>query len=46
MPDVKAKLQQAGFSPRGSTAQELTTLTETEYKRLGDVAKKADMTAD
>jgi tripartite-type tricarboxylate transporter receptor subunit TctC len=46
MPDVKAKLQQAGFSPRGSSAQELTTLTETEYKRLGDVAKKAGMTAD
>ena len=46
MPDVKAKLQQAGFSPRGSTAQELTTLTDTEYKRLGDVAKKAGMTAD
>ncbi|WP_062472727.1 Bug family tripartite tricarboxylate transporter substrate binding protein [Variovorax boronicumulans] len=46
MPDVKAKLQQAGFSPRGSSAQELTTLTDTEYKRLGDVAKKAGMTAD
>jgi tripartite-type tricarboxylate transporter receptor subunit TctC len=46
MPDVKAKLQQAGFSPRGSTAQELTTLTQTEYQRLGDVARKAGMTAD
>ncbi|WP_159278943.1 Bug family tripartite tricarboxylate transporter substrate binding protein [Variovorax boronicumulans] len=46
MPDVKAKLQQAGFSPRGSSAQELTTLTDTEYKRLGDVAKRAGMTAD
>jgi len=46
MPDVKAKLQQAGFSPRGSTAQELATLTQTEYQRLGDVAKKAGMTAD
>ncbi|QOF81743.1 Bug family tripartite tricarboxylate transporter substrate binding protein [Variovorax sp. 38R] len=46
MPDVKAKLQQAGFSPRGSTAQELSTLTDTEYKRLGDVARKAGMTAD
>jgi len=46
MPDVKAKLQQAGFSPRGSTAQELSALTDTEYKRLGDVARKAGMTAD
>jgi tripartite-type tricarboxylate transporter receptor subunit TctC len=46
MPDVKAKLQQAGFSPRGSTAQELATLTQTEYQRLGDVAKKAGMTAE
>ena len=46
VPDVKAKLQQAGFSPRGSTAQELATLTQTEYQRLGDVAKKAGMTAD
>lgn len=46
MPDVKAKLAQAGFSPRSSTPQELTTLTETEYKRLGDVAQKAGMTAD
>jgi tripartite-type tricarboxylate transporter receptor subunit TctC len=46
MPDVKAKLAQAGFSPRGSTPHELATLTETEYQRLGDVAKKAGMTAD
>ena len=46
MPDVKVKLQQAGFSPRGSTAQELSALTDTEYKRLGDVARKAGMTAD
>ena len=46
MPEVKAKLQQAGFSPRGSTAQELATLTQTEYQRLGDVARKAGMTAD
>ncbi|MDQ0014861.1 tripartite-type tricarboxylate transporter receptor subunit TctC [Variovorax boronicumulans] len=46
MPEVKARLQQAGFSPRGSTAQELATLTQTEYQRLGDVAKKAGMTAD
>ena len=45
-PDVKAKLAQAGFSPRGSSAQELATLTQTEYQRLGEVAKKAGMTAE
>jgi len=45
-PDVKAKLAQAGFSPRGSTAQELATLTQNEYQRLGEVAKKAGMTAE
>jgi tripartite-type tricarboxylate transporter receptor subunit TctC len=46
MPDVKAKLAQAGFSPRGSTPQELAKLSDTEYKRLGDVAKKAGMSAE
>lgn len=46
MPDVKAKLAQAGFSPRGSTPQELAKLSDTEYKRLGEVAKKAGMSAD
>ncbi len=45
-PEVKAKLAQAGFSPRGSSAQELATLTQTEYQRLGEVAKKAGMTAE
>ncbi|MDH6592333.1 tripartite-type tricarboxylate transporter receptor subunit TctC [Variovorax sp. TBS-050B] len=45
-PEVKAKLAQAGFSPRGSSAQELATLTQNEYQRLGEVAKKAGMTAE
>ncbi|RYF34297.1 MAG: tripartite tricarboxylate transporter substrate binding protein, partial [Comamonadaceae bacterium] len=46
MPEVKDKLVQAGFSPRGSSADELAKLTQSEYQRLGDVAKKAGMTAD
>ncbi|RYY68717.1 MAG: tripartite tricarboxylate transporter substrate binding protein, partial [Comamonadaceae bacterium] len=46
MPEVKDKLVQAGFSPRSSTADALAKLTQTEYQRLGDVAKKAGMTAD
>ncbi|MGJ7491093.1 Bug family tripartite tricarboxylate transporter substrate binding protein [Variovorax sp. ZT4R33] len=46
LPEVKDKLTQAGFSPRGSSAEALTKLTQSEYQRLGDVAKKAGMTAD
>ena len=46
LPEVKDKLAQAGFSARGSTAQELATLTQSEYQRLGEVARKAGMTAD
>ena len=40
------KLTQAGFTPRGSSAEALAKLTQSEYQRLGDVAKKAGMTAD
>ena len=46
LPEVKDKLVQAGFSPRGSSAEELARLTQSEYQRLGDVAKTAGMTAD
>ncbi|MGI4777866.1 MAG: Bug family tripartite tricarboxylate transporter substrate binding protein [Janthinobacterium lividum] len=46
MPDVKDKLVQAGFSPRGSTPEDFARFTRTEYRRLGEVAKKAGMTAD
>lgn len=46
MPEVKDKLVQAGFSPRSSTADALSKLSQTEYQRLGDVARKAGMTAD
>ena len=46
LPDVKDKLVAAGFTPRGSTPDEFAQLTRTEYRRLGDVAKKAGMTAD
>lgn len=46
MPDVKDKLVQAGFSPRGSTPEDFAKFTRTEYQRLGEVAKKAGMTAD
>lgn len=46
LPNVKDKLTQAGFTPRGSSAEALAKLTQSEYQRLGDVAKKAGMTAD
>lgn len=42
-PAVKDKLIQAGFTPKGSTAQAFETLTQSEYQRLGDVAKKSQM---
>ncbi|QHI99506.1 tripartite tricarboxylate transporter substrate binding protein [Xylophilus rhododendri] len=45
-PDVRDKLQQAGFSPRGSSPQQLESLTQSEYQRLGDVARRAGMSAE
>ncbi|CAN5440953.1 tripartite tricarboxylate transporter substrate binding protein BugE [soil metagenome] len=46
LPEVKNKLAEAGFSARGSTPQELESLTQSEYRRLGEVAEKAGMRAD
>lgn len=45
-PEVKDKLLHAGFSPRGSSAQELATLSQTEYERFGNVARSANMSVD
>ncbi|HBD39040.1 MAG TPA: ABC transporter substrate-binding protein, partial [Cupriavidus sp.] len=45
-PDVRDKLAQAGFNPKGSSAAELQTLTQTEYERFGKVAKSAGITVD
>ncbi|MDR2298693.1 MAG: tripartite tricarboxylate transporter substrate binding protein [Comamonas sp.] len=42
-PSVKDKLVQAGFTPKGSRAQDFEALTQSEYKRLGDAARKAQM---
>ncbi|EED66313.1 conserved hypothetical protein [Comamonas testosteroni KF-1] len=42
-PAVKDKLVQAGFTPKGSTVQGFEALTQSEYRRLGDVARKAQM---
>ncbi|MEM5429015.1 tripartite tricarboxylate transporter substrate binding protein [Cupriavidus oxalaticus] len=45
-PDVREKLVQAGFSPKGSSAAELQALTQSEYERFGKVAKTAGITAE
>jgi tripartite-type tricarboxylate transporter receptor subunit TctC len=46
MPQVKEKLTQAGFAPRGSSDKELGALSQSEYERLGKVARGANMTMD
>lgn len=45
-PAVKDKLVKAGFTPQGSSAQDLEKLTQAEYVRLGKVARQAQMSAD
>lgn len=44
--DVREKLAQAGFNPRGSGAAELQALTQSEYERFGKVAKTAGITVE
>ncbi len=45
-PAVKDKLEKAGFTPQGSSPEELEKLTQAEYVRLGKVASQAQMVAD
>ena len=45
-PAVKDKLVQAGFTPKGSASQDFEVLTQSEYKRLGEVARKVQMQAN
>ena len=45
-PAVKDKLEKAGFTPQGSTPEDLEKLTQAEYVRLGKVASQAQMVAD
>ncbi|MFG5778221.1 Bug family tripartite tricarboxylate transporter substrate binding protein [Comamonas sp. J-3] len=45
-PVIVEKLQAAGFTPKGSSAEALEQLTQAEYQRLGEVARKAQMRAD
>ncbi len=46
MPEVREALTKAGFNPRGSTAQELGTLSQTEYERFGTIARSANISVD
>ena len=43
---VQSKLVAASFTPKGSSAEAFEKLTQTEYQRLGEVARKAQMRAD
>ena len=45
-PEVRSKLLAAGFTPKSSSPQELETLTQTEYVRLGKIARDARMSVD
>lgn len=44
--DVKDKLVQAGFNPKGSSAADLQSLTLSEYEKFGKVAKSASISVD
>jgi len=44
--DVREKLVQAGFSPKGSSAADLQALTLSEYERFGKVARSAAITVE
>ena len=46
LPAVKDKLLQAGFLPRSSSAEALGALANSEYERLGKVARAAKMTLE
>ncbi|WP_029043192.1 tripartite tricarboxylate transporter substrate binding protein [Cupriavidus sp. WS] len=44
--EVKDKLVQAGFNPKGSSAAELQSLTLSEYEKFGKVARSASISLD
>ena len=45
-PATVQNLVAAGFTPKGSTAESFEQLTQAEYVRLGDLARKAQMRAE
>jgi tripartite-type tricarboxylate transporter receptor subunit TctC len=45
-PQLREKLEKAGFTPQSSTAEALGKLTQSEYVRLGKAATGAHMSVD
>jgi tripartite-type tricarboxylate transporter receptor subunit TctC len=46
LPDVKEKLEQAGFNPYGSTPQEVEKLTRSQYDTFKTLSKKVQLKAE
>ena len=46
MPDVKDKLEQAGFMPYGSTPEEVERLTRSQYEAFKALSQKVKLSAD
>ncbi|PKD78605.1 ABC transporter substrate-binding protein, partial [Escherichia coli] len=46
MPDVKDKLEQAGFMPYGSTPAEVERLTRSQYESFKALSQKVKLSAD
>ncbi len=46
MPEIHQRLVQGGFAARGSTPQELADFSQSEFDRLGDLARHAAIEAE
>ena len=46
MPEVKIKLEQAGFMPYGSTPEEVEKLTRSQHEAFKALSQKVKLSAD
>jgi tripartite-type tricarboxylate transporter receptor subunit TctC len=46
MPEIRERLQQSGFTARGSSSRALGELTQREYDRLGALVRRAAVSAE
>ncbi|MCC6535866.1 MAG: tripartite tricarboxylate transporter substrate binding protein [Burkholderiales bacterium] len=46
LPEVKEKLNAAGYETVGNTAEEFTAYVQVEYKRWGEIVRKAGVSAE
>ncbi|MNR65976.1 hypothetical protein D3C85_1892590 [compost metagenome] len=46
LPEVKGKLEQAGFMPYGSTPQEVERLTQSQHEAFKALSQKVKLSAD